>query len=844
MSIHCQFTEQDWKRIERDWTAWWAGELDRPLVLIEGRQAQSSEGLPVVPRFVNHFPLTMPAVEVLDCYQLQLEAKRFYGDSWPKWFPNFGPGIVAGFLGAKVECAPETVWFWPREQVRAEELHPTYRLNNVWWHRVQELTRAALQGWGSAVAVGHTDLGGNLDILASLLGTKQLLLALHDAPEEVERLAGEITRLWLRYYDELCAIICSAGRGTTCWGAIWSPGRCYMLQSDFSCMISPRMFERFVLPDIAACCDALDHGFYHLDGPGQIPHLDMLLSLGRLRGVQWIPGAGKPPPEEWLPLLKRIRDAGKLCQLYVTPHGARTIARELGGRGFAFAIVRGLDQQGFYVPQRMSCDEAAGFIRALITEGAEIRRRSCIVRRDYRDEIAGAIAEMPVVDHHEHTWRAFSIDHGQEYDLPSFLCSSGYLLGDLAAAGFCPEPDLFDYLDDPQTPDGTEKAWKLVRPFLDRVRSGSYFRCLLRSLRDLFGVAEDDIFSDKWLEASDRIRDYSRRHKGQGADLCARMGVVATVLDPDLPQGQLPRLDAAEHRILRIARMDVFTHDRENWGLTKTLEKSSAKNFGQWLAAFDDAFCRHLQAGAAGFKSNLAYYRRIEYTDPSQDEVAGIFDRGLLEASAAEMKTYQDFMINRLCRLCTEADVPLQIHTGAQAGTGRLLEDARPTLLTELFRRHEGLRVDLFHGGYPWFIHAGLMAKYFPNVHIDGCWLHHISPSAYRAALTSWIETVPLNKIFAWGGDHRILEHSYGSLALAKDLITDVLTDLVNRDYFDVDLALVVAKRILHDNGSEFWRFEEGRVAASAAPPRGLVEASGQEYSQDDNGSEISERCE
>ena len=42
-----------------------------------------------------------------------------------------------------------------------------------------------------------------------------------------------------------------------------------------------------------------------------------------------------------MPLLKRIRDGGKLCQVYVTPEGALKIARELGGKGFAFCIGNG-----------------------------------------------------------------------------------------------------------------------------------------------------------------------------------------------------------------------------------------------------------------------------------------------------------------------------------------------------------------------------------------------------------------------------------------------------------------------------------------------------------------------
>jgi 5-methyltetrahydrofolate--homocysteine methyltransferase len=354
VGIQLQFTERDWERIERDWAAWWTGELERPLVIIE-----------TIDQFdvwASDFPPETPVDEVLDRFQACLEAARFYGDAWPKWWPNFGPGIVAGFLGAQVHCVPGTVWFSPypdREPATIEDIHPVYDADNAWWRRVVELTRAAVARWGDRVCVGFTDLGGNLDILASLRGTQELLLDLHDAPGDVERLSGEITRLWLRYYDELDGIIRQGSRGMTPWAGIWSPGRCYMLQSDFAYMISPRMFERFVLPDLAACCEALDYAFYHLDGKGQIIHLDMLLSLERLRGIQWIPGDGQPPPEEWLPLLRRIRDGGKLCQLYVSPEGARTIVRELGGRGFAL-----------YVTDQLPPDEAQDFLRSLAAEDA------------------------------------------------------------------------------------------------------------------------------------------------------------------------------------------------------------------------------------------------------------------------------------------------------------------------------------------------------------------------------------------------------------------------------------------------------------------------------------------
>jgi hypothetical protein len=111
-----------------------------------------------------------------------------------------------------------------------------------------------------------------------------------DHPQEVDRLVKDITALWLRYYHELDSIIRPTCRGTSAWAPLWTTGRTYMLQSDFCYMISPAMFEHFVLPDLTAICRELDYAFYHLDGKGEIPHLDMLLSIDRLRGIQWIPG--------------------------------------------------------------------------------------------------------------------------------------------------------------------------------------------------------------------------------------------------------------------------------------------------------------------------------------------------------------------------------------------------------------------------------------------------------------------------------------------------------------------------------------------------------------------------
>jgi len=338
MPLSLRFSKSDWQRIACDWNAWWAGELERPLIVLECLEILDRYDPHYASTFLSNYSLDLPVGNILDEFVTHIENTHYLGDSFPRYWPNFGPGIVAAFAGAQVHPAWDTTWFSPAWNCPLADLRVAIDEHNPWLLRVEEFTRTATVQWGDELAVGFTDLGGNLDILASLRGSQQLLLDLVDAPDEVDRLIAETTRVWLDCYHRLLPIISSNRRGVTCWGPLWSPGGGYMLQSDFSYMISPAMFGRFVLPDLERCCEQMDYAFYHLDGRGQIRHLEMLLSLQRLRGIQWVPGEGNPPPQEWLPLLKRIRDAGKLCQVTITPQGALTIIRELGGTGFCFNI--------------------------------------------------------------------------------------------------------------------------------------------------------------------------------------------------------------------------------------------------------------------------------------------------------------------------------------------------------------------------------------------------------------------------------------------------------------------------------------------------------------------------
>ena len=91
--------------------------------------------------------MQLPAEEVVDRLGQRIEASRWYGDAFPKWFLSLGPGITAGFLGARVMADEDTTWFERAADRPLRDIHPRYDLDNRCWRRVLDLTHEAVERW-------------------------------------------------------------------------------------------------------------------------------------------------------------------------------------------------------------------------------------------------------------------------------------------------------------------------------------------------------------------------------------------------------------------------------------------------------------------------------------------------------------------------------------------------------------------------------------------------------------------------------------------------------------------------------------------------------------------------
>ncbi|MEI6385943.1 MAG: hypothetical protein WCQ50_04860 [Spirochaetota bacterium] len=339
--------------------AFWKGELkEGPLVW-----ATAPDGLP------GHLPRA-PAVEAeewTDVGYVMAKAEHsiahtvYAGDALPTHNPWLGPDQFAAWLGADITFAPRDDTSWVKPFVEDWSDHPKLSIDpgNRWWKLYLEILRASVERGRGRWVTCYPDLHSGIDGLAAIRGSQVLMLDLVDHPELVKDRMGQMTQLWKEIVDQVSGVMEPGGQGSTNWTLGWSAGRFVCLgQNDFSCLVGPGMFDEFILEDTVECCGHVDHIIYHLDGPGALQHLPRLLEIGKIDCIQWIQGAGAPLPSNWLPLLKRIQDAGKSVQLfYGGAHGGKA---DFGAE--IDALCGALDTSRLFIAAVLDTPEAARFV--------------------------------------------------------------------------------------------------------------------------------------------------------------------------------------------------------------------------------------------------------------------------------------------------------------------------------------------------------------------------------------------------------------------------------------------------------------------------------------------------
>ena len=218
-------------------------------------------------------------------------ANTFYGqDAIQNTSAYLGPGVHAALLGSPYDFTWDSVWFGGKPIITDMEkpFHIETDKNHPLYKAIDAQTRALCEASKGRYSVAYTDIGGQYDVLYSMRG-EEILADMIEFPDHVLALQDKIDDEFIKYFNYLTDIIAPYDLGFAGWIPIASDRPWYPLQCDMSVMISPKMFEKFVLPSLEKVANAIGPCIFHLDGPEQLQHLDMLLAMKNIHAIQWVP---------------------------------------------------------------------------------------------------------------------------------------------------------------------------------------------------------------------------------------------------------------------------------------------------------------------------------------------------------------------------------------------------------------------------------------------------------------------------------------------------------------------------------------------------------------------------
>jgi len=400
------------------------------------------------------------------------------------------------------------------------------------------------------------------------------------------------------------------------------------------------------------------------------------------------------------------------------------------------------------------------------------------------EHLIKAFEEFDTIDAHEH----LSPEKARlEQKVDALTLFGHYTRTDLITAGMSAE--IYDRIHDPNIP--LDERWRAFSPHLKNIRYGSYARPAFIAAKEFYGF--DDIDDNNYKALSERMADENRPgiYRRVLRDKC-KIRVALT---------QANRTDYDLDLLVPVMPLDTYADLRSGKaveGLTKGIG-AKARTLDDYLDLAREGLKMWKSQGVVGIKTASR-----PYGEPDRGQAIALFDSIMRsDETLPELNPLRSYVMEQLLDMAPELGLVVAVHTGMW-GDFRELD---PKHMIRIIMRHPKTKFDLYHMGMPWVRETGIIGKNFPNVWLNLCWCHVISPTMTRSALDEWVDLVPINKIIAFGGDYGTpVEKVYGHLVMAREDIAKVLGGRIADGLMTEDEAIYVAERWFHHNPKELYQ--------------------------------------
>lgn len=402
-----------------------------------------------------------------------------------------------------------------------------------------------------------------------------------------------------------------------------------------------------------------------------------------------------------------------------------------------------------------------------------------------------AIKKIPVIDTHEHL-PPEEIHLDMNVDLITLF--NQYVCRDLHASGMAPEyrDNLYDF----KIP--VKKRWRMLAPYLENIKYGSYARAAFISIKEFYGY--DEVNKDNCEDLSEQI------HASRTSGIYHRVLREKCNIQQAL-SNSWDRTNFDLDLIVPVPNIGKYIGIERRKPLTKENIEENALCLGEKVESLDDYLVvvrkgveKWKKEGAVGLKTISSSYTLV-----NKKQAEALF-KILLKGDTLEeieIKRLFSFFLDKICDIASDLSLVIAVHTGVW-GDFRELD---PQHMMPIMKKHSSTKFDLYHAGIPFIREMAVMTKNFPNMWFNLCWAHLISPKMMQLLMDELIDMVPVNKVLAFGGDYGLAaENIFGSLTMSRESITRVLAGRIEDEILTENEAIEIAKKWYYDNPKQLYQ--------------------------------------
>jgi len=343
--------------------------------------------------------------------------------------------------------------------------------------------------------------------------------------------------------------------------------------------------------------------------------------------------------------------------------------------------------------------------------------------------------------------------------------------------------------------------------FAEFVPGTAYYQAALADLAEELGVPcrEGEIVSSR--SAQDHETWISRLLRGANLDtLLVDDGVPPAALSYTRDElarlagcsvGHVWRLEAAEQEL-------IVAHD----------------HFDDLVTAWRTALQHLHRRGVVALKSIAAYRTGLDVAPPDEAGAREGFSalRQVVEREGRlrlAHKPLLEYLLHEALAAASEQGIPIQFHTG-YGDPDTDLRLGNPLHLRLLIEepRYQGAPIVLLHESYPYTRQAAVLTALYPQVYAD---LSYAVPNIGRLELLAMtraaLGVAPVSKLLYSSDGHSIPEHTWLGARRGRDIIPEVLNEMVARRELPPDSIDSAAAAILRDNARRVYRLDDAILA-------------------------------